>query len=65
MTKFQQTALLLTVAWLVAVAVRFRRSTVVLVGGLVAIGLYTLMAIAYDGVALNELGLSTANSWLM
>jgi len=65
MTKFQQNALLLTVAWLVAVAVRFRRSTVVLVGGLIAIGLYTLMAIAYDGVTLNELGLSTTNSWLM
>jgi membrane protease YdiL (CAAX protease family) len=53
------------VTWLVAVAVRFRRSTTVLVGGLVAIGLYTLMAIAYDGVTLNELGLSTTNSWLM
>ena len=65
MTKFQQTALLLTIAWLVAVAVRFRRSTVVLIGGLVAIGLYTLIEIAYGGVTLNELGLSTANSWLM
>jgi hypothetical protein len=61
LTKFQQTALLLTVAWLVAVAVRFRRSTVVLVGGLVTIGLYTLVAIAYGGVTLNELGLSTTN----
>jgi uncharacterized protein len=65
MTKFQQIALLLTVTWLVAVAVRFRRSTTVLVGGLVVIGLYTLVAIAYDGVTLNELGLSTTNSWLM
>jgi membrane protease YdiL (CAAX protease family) len=65
MTKFQQIALLLTVTWLVAVAVRFRRSTIVLVGGLVAIGLYTVVAIAYDGVTLNELGLGTTNSWLM
>jgi membrane protease YdiL (CAAX protease family) len=63
-TTFQQTALLLTAIWLVMVVVRFRRSTIVLIGGLFAIALYTLAAFAYGQVTLDELGLGIANSWL-
>ncbi len=63
MTTFQQTSLLLTLFWLVVVAVRFRRSTIVLIGGLVAIGLYPLAAFVSDKVTLGELGLATPNSW--
>lgn len=63
-TTFHQTALLLTVIWLVIVVVRFRRSFVVLIGGLFGIGLYALVAFAYGKVTLNELGLGIANSWL-
>jgi membrane protease YdiL (CAAX protease family) len=58
MTTFQGTALLLTAIWLAIVGIRFRRSTVVLVGGLCAIGLYTAVALARGTVSLHELGLS-------
>jgi hypothetical protein len=34
-TTFQQIALFLTVIWLVLVVVRFRRSGIVLIGGLI------------------------------
>jgi membrane protease YdiL (CAAX protease family) len=63
-TAFQQTALLLTVIWLVMVVVRFRRSSIVLIGGLFAVGLFALVALAYGRVTLDELGLGIANSWL-
>jgi len=63
-TTFQQTALFLTVIWLVIAVVRFRRSRVVLIGGLFVLGLYTLVAFVYDEVTLNELGLGIPNSWL-
>jgi 2-phosphoglycerate kinase len=46
MTPFQQTALLLTAVWLALLAIRFRRSYIVLVGGLVAIGACTIAAYA-------------------
>ena len=55
MTPFQQTSLLLTVFWLAIVAIRFRRSTIVLIGGLVAIGLYTLVAFLIDKVTAAQL----------
>jgi membrane protease YdiL (CAAX protease family) len=63
-TAFQQTALLLTVIWLVMVVVRFRRSSIVLIGGLFAVGLFALVALAYGRVTLDELGLGSAHSWL-
>jgi membrane protease YdiL (CAAX protease family) len=63
-TTFQQTALLVTAIWLVMVVVRFRRSFIVLIGGLFAIGLYTLAAFAYGAVTPAELGLGAAHSWL-
>lgn len=63
MTPFQQTSLLLIVFWLLLVAIRFRRSTIVLIGGLVAIGLYTLIAFLSDKVTAAELGLAIPTSW--
>jgi membrane protease YdiL (CAAX protease family) len=60
----QQTALLLTAIWLLLVVIRFHRSIPVLVGGLCAVGFYTLVALAYGGVTLDELGLGVASSWL-
>ena len=65
MTTFQQTALLLTVIWLVMVVVRFHRSNIVLIGGLFAIGAYTLAAFALGKVTPGELGLATDRSWLL
>ena len=64
MTPFQQIALLMTAIWLVLIVVRFRRSNIVLIGGLFAIGSYALVAIAYGEVTLDELGLGIPNSWL-
>jgi membrane protease YdiL (CAAX protease family) len=64
MTLFQQTALLMTVIWLVLVVVRFRRSNIVLIGGLFAIGLYTMVAFAYGIITPNELGLGNTHHWL-
>jgi Type II CAAX prenyl endopeptidase Rce1-like len=63
MTTFQETAVILTAIYIVIVVVRFRRSSIVLIGGLVAMGLYTLVAVAYGGVALSEIGLG-AHAWL-
>ena len=63
MTTFQETALFLTAIYIAIVVVRFRRSTVVLIGGLVAIGLYTLVALAYGEATLSEIGLGS-HSWL-
>jgi len=64
MTPFQQTALLLIVIWLVLVVVRFRRSNVVLIGGLFAIGLFTLFALVLGKVTLKSLGLGIPSSCL-
>jgi membrane protease YdiL (CAAX protease family) len=61
---FQQNALLLTGIWLAIVAVRYRRSTIVLVGGLVVVGLFTAGGLARGAVTPRELGLSTQSSWL-
>ncbi len=63
MSTFQITALLLTIVWLVIV-VQFRRSGIVLVGGLLAIGLYTLWAVVSHKVTVSELGLGAPRSWL-
>jgi membrane protease YdiL (CAAX protease family) len=63
LTTFQHTALLLTVVWL-AIVVRFRRSSIVLIAGLFVIGLYTLAALVDGEVTLDELGLGIAISWL-
>jgi membrane protease YdiL (CAAX protease family) len=57
MTNFQSTALFLIAIWLGLVAIRFRRSTIVLVGGLFAIGIYSAVALARGIVSADELGL--------
>ena len=64
MAPFQQTALLLTAIWFLIVIIRFRRSSVVLVGGLFVIGIYTLISFIYGKVTTEELGLGVPNSWL-
>ena len=63
MTTFQETALLLAAAWLLIVAIRFRTSTVVLIGGLVAIAVYIAAAVAYGAVTVGELGF-VSTSWV-
>jgi membrane protease YdiL (CAAX protease family) len=63
MIPFQRHALLLVTIWIVAVAVRFRRSTVFLVGGLIAVGTYTAVALLHGSVSVQSLGLSVARSW--
>ncbi len=65
MTPFQQIALLLTAIWLILVVVFFRRSTVALIVGLLVIGLYTAVALAFGWVTPAELGLGLPRSWLL
>ena len=64
MTTFQLVALILAAIWLVLVVVRFRRSNVVLIGGLFVIGLFTLIAFIFGKVTPVELGLGQPKSWL-
>jgi membrane protease YdiL (CAAX protease family) len=63
-TAFQQTALPVIAIWLVVVAVRFRGSAAVLAGGLLAVGVYTLVALARGEVTPDQLGLGMPGSWL-
>jgi membrane protease YdiL (CAAX protease family) len=62
-TTFQQTALLFIALWLVMVAVWFRRSIPVLLGGLVLTGVYVLACLAYGKLTAGELGLGAPDSW--
>jgi hypothetical protein len=64
LTTFQLLALPLVTAWLLLVAVRFRRSTRVLVAGLLAIGLLVIAALVTGQVSAGELGLGLDRSWL-
>jgi CAAX protease family protein len=63
MTTFRLIALFLTAIWLVLVVLRFRRSSMVLLGGLFVIGAYTLVALAVGQVKLEQLGLGRPG-WL-
>jgi membrane protease YdiL (CAAX protease family) len=63
MIPYQRYALLLVAIWILAVAVRFRRSTVFLAGGLIAVGTYTMVALLLGSVSIQSLGLSVARSW--
>ncbi len=65
MTTFQQIALLFTAVWLLLVVVRFRRSTIALVGGLLVVGLYTAAALALGYVTPAKLGMGRPSSWLL
>lgn len=49
--------------WCSIVVLRFRRSSIVLIGGLLALGLYTLVAFASGAVTLDQLGLSLSRPW--
>ena len=51
------------VLWLVLVAIRFRRSTLVLTGGMLVTGLYTIVAMIAHQLSARALGLSTSASW--
>jgi membrane protease YdiL (CAAX protease family) len=62
MSLFQQIALSVTALWLLLVGLRYRRSTVVLVGGLVLLGLLTAAALIVQELTLPELGIGVA-SW--
>jgi membrane protease YdiL (CAAX protease family) len=64
MTTFQLIALLLTLTWLILVIVRFRRSTVFLILGLLVIGSFTLVEFLLGQVGAEELGLAAPGSWL-
>jgi membrane protease YdiL (CAAX protease family) len=64
MTAFQTIALASTALWLVLVVALRRWATVVLVVGLIAIGLYTLVSLARSDVTLAQLGLALPSSWL-
>jgi membrane protease YdiL (CAAX protease family) len=44
--------------------VRFRRSNIVLIGGLLVIAIYTFISIAYGNVTWKDLGLDIPHSWL-
>jgi membrane protease YdiL (CAAX protease family) len=61
MSPFQQITLLFIALWLLLVVVRFRRSTVVLLAGLLALGLGALVALVLGKVTLAELGLGRVN----
>jgi membrane protease YdiL (CAAX protease family) len=63
MTSFQQRALGLVAIWIFVVAVRFRRSTPVLIGGLVAVALYAMAEVIRGVLPIGELGLSADVSW--
>lgn len=65
MTSFFQIALILIFIWLVLVVVFLRHSSLVLVGGLLVIGLYTLAGLAFGAVTLSQLGLGAPDSVLL
>jgi hypothetical protein len=63
MTAFQLRAVVLIAVWLAAVALRFRRSRIVLIGGLVAFALFTALAFVRGQVSLAQLGLGH-HAWI-
>ena len=64
MTAIQQVSLALTAIWFALIMLRFRRSTVALVAGLVVVGGYTIVSLIAGKVSLTELGLDASRSWL-
>jgi hypothetical protein len=56
--------MLLIALWLLAILVRFRRSTVVLVGGLLVVGLLTLVGLIFHQASLQDFGLGAPSLWL-
>jgi membrane protease YdiL (CAAX protease family) len=64
-TDFQLLSLLLIAVWLLMVLVRFHHSNQFLIGGMLAIAVFTLVAYLRGEVSLQELGLATPGSWLI
>ncbi|MDQ0466064.1 membrane protease YdiL (CAAX protease family) [Caulobacter ginsengisoli] len=64
MSPFQLWALVGIALWLLAVVVRFRRSTPVLVGGLALAGLYALGGLWLGWTSLDGLGLTAPSIWI-
>ncbi len=64
MITFQIIALILAVIWLILVAVRFRRSTLVLLIGLLVLGGFTLVEWLVGKVTPADIGLAMPRSWL-
>jgi len=64
MTSFQLHEVLLIAVWLALVAIRYRKSTLVLTGGMFAVGLYAMFALIEHSVSMRQLGLATPASWL-
>lgn len=64
MTTFQLIALLLVAIWFALIVLRFRRSTIVLIAGLVVIGIYTLASLVTGKTTWSEIGLGVPSSWL-
>src|ERR1035437_1750074 len=62
MDTFQLTALLLTGLWFLG-NFAFRRSRIMLLGGLLVIGLYTLASVLFGEAVPEELGLSSMVFW--
>jgi membrane protease YdiL (CAAX protease family) len=62
-TVFQQIALLTTAVWATAIVVRFRRSAIAVIGGLGAIGVFTLVSLFVGLVTPADLGLGRPESW--
>jgi membrane protease YdiL (CAAX protease family) len=64
MTGFQITATVFMLAWLAAVAVRFRHSKPILIGGLVIVGAGTIAAMLIGAAEPVTFGLNRPRSWL-
>lgn len=65
MTPFQLYATLAIAVWLALVAVRFRRSRPVLLGGLFAVSAYAMAAVLRGEATLESLGLGTDRNGLV
>jgi uncharacterized protein len=64
-STFQLVAFILITVWLVLVVVFFRRSRLVLIGGLALVGVFTLAGVASGAVTWQQLGLGKPASWLL
>jgi len=64
MMTFQVISILLIITLLILVVAHFRRSSIILIGGLIVIGLFTLASLVIHTVTLEQLGLNLPKSWL-
>src|SRR5689334_19384140 len=64
MTSFQLSAILLVALWLVVIVLPFRSLRIMRAGGLIALGVYGLVAAMIGLVSWDDLGLATPASLL-